>query len=312
LALIRRLRRQDAGHSPKLGNGLVAGYGIATMKVAQIKLPVRANPMSTSNKLIDGRLKVEWAKAKIVDLNNSLKAFFSTKPYKVGRKRDPQTRKPIYYVESVALTPIELSSLAGNIVHDLRSALDYLAFELFNSSTTKPVGANESKIQFPIGDSLADYQSKCSRQVKGIDPSAVKAFDALDPYQGGNGHQFWVLHRLDNIDKHRRLVIVGSYFRSINLGAFLCRMMKDSLPAHFGEMPILDAFFKPADTLCPLKAGDELFIDAPDAKMDDELEFQFDVSLYEPPIIEGKPLVETINHLAQLVGDTLTNFIPLL
>ena len=47
-------------------------------------------------------------------------------------------------------------------------------------------------------------------------------------------------------------------------------------------MPIIDAFFRPADILFPLKWGGELFIDGRDAKVNERLQFRFNVALNEP------------------------------
>jgi hypothetical protein len=74
----------------------------------------------------------------------------------------------------------------------------------------------------------------------------------------------------------------------------------------------LSAFFKPADRLCPLKAGDELFIDMPDAEVDEKLEFRFDVAFSEPQISEGDPVLETLQQIVDLVDGLLTGFAPLL
>jgi len=51
--------------------------------------------------------------------------------------------------------------------------------------------------------------------------AAINAIDTTEPYQGGKGHSLWVLHKLNNIDKHRLLITVGSAYRSFNVGAVI-------------------------------------------------------------------------------------------
>jgi hypothetical protein len=46
---------------------------------------------------------------------------------------------------------------------------------------------------------------------------AVAAIDALKPYKGGND-VLWQLHELNNVDKHRLILTVGSAVRSTDLG----------------------------------------------------------------------------------------------
>jgi hypothetical protein len=64
--------------------------------------------------------------------------------------------------------------------------------------------------------------------------------------------------------------------------------------------------------LVPLKAGDVLFTDAPNAEVNDKMQFPFTISLHEPRVIEGKALIESLHQFAKLVDDTLTQFAPLL
>ncbi len=71
-------------------------------------------------------------------------------------------------------------------------------------------------------------------------------------------------------------------------------------------------FFRPADNLFPLKAGDELFIDAVDAEVNEKMQFRFNVALNEPGITDGKPSLETIHHLADLVSNTFLILKPCL
>jgi hypothetical protein len=71
-------------------------------------------------------------------------------------------------------------------------------------------------------------------------------------------------------------------------------------------MPMLDLFMRPADTMFPLKVGDELFIDAVDAEVNEKMQFRFNVALSEPQIIEAKSLIETLHQMANLVEGIVT------
>lgn len=72
--------------------------------------------------------------------------------------------------------------------------------------------------------------------------------------------------------------------------------------------PKEDLFLNPADKLCPLKAGDELFIDAPDAEMNEDLKFRFGVAFNEPGVVEAKSVYETLKHFGELVSSTVDGF----
>jgi len=268
---------------------------------------------------IDQRLqqvtsKIKRAKDHATDLEGRVRTFLDTKPYKVGTKRNPDTRRLVYYVTSVDPTPDYLPLIAGDSIQNLMSALDHLAYQLVCSDTAdKP--PNPSWIYFPIADDAAKYEAKKHGKMEGASDDTFKAIDLLAPYKGGNDF-LWVLYRLNNIEKHRLLITVGSMFQSVNLGAYVVRQMQkfiDAEPAnpfHGKTLPVLDAFFKPADVLFPLKVGDELFIDGPDAQVDERLQFRFNVALYEPNIVEAQSLIETLHSLTAHVEDVVKTLSP--
>ena len=73
-----------------------------------------------------------------------------------------------------------------------------------------------------------------------------------------------------------------------------------------------DTTFKPAYSLCTPKVGDELFVDAPDAEEDRKIRFAFGIALNEPEVTEGEPLLELVQHFADLVSNIASGFKPLL
>ena len=76
--------------------------------------------------------------------------------------------------------------------------------------------------------------------------------------------------------------------------------------------PALSLFLRPADSLFPLNAGDELFVDMPDAEVDTEMEFQFNVALYEADVIGDEPLLEVLAEMLDVVDGLTHAFEPLL
>jgi hypothetical protein len=261
-------------------------------------------------------LKVKRAKEHIADLDREIRRFLDTNPYTVGAKRDSQTRKLIYCVTTAEPTPARLPLIAGDIIQNLMSALDHLAYQLVMSDTGDNP-PNPNWIYFPIADDAAKYEAKKRGKMEGARQETFDAIDALKPYKGGND-LLWSLYRLNNIEKHRLLITVGSTFQSLNLGAYASAMMAEFIskqphnPLHGKEFPVVDAFFPPADVLFPLKVGDELFIDAADARVNEKLQFRFSVALFEPQIVEAQSLLETVHRLSALVEGIVTSLTPLL
>lgn len=250
--------------------------------------------------------KVKRAKEHIADLGREIRRFLDTNPYKVGAKRDPQSRRLIYYVSSVEPTPGSLSLIAGDAIQNLMSALDHLAYQLILADT----GGNPPNphwIYFPVADDATKYDTKKHGKMEGARQDTLDAIDAIKPYKGGND-LLWSLYRLNNIEKHRLLITVGSMFQSVNLGAHMHSIMERMHPDI--ALPAIELFVKPADKLFPLKVGDELFVGAPDEEVNAKMQFRFDVALSEPKIIEPESLLETVQQMANLVDGIISTFAP--
>jgi len=159
--------------------------------------------------------KIKRAKEHVSDLEREIRRFLDANPYKVGTKRDSKSRRLIYYVSGVQATPECLALIAGDAVQNLMSALDHLAYQLVLSDTgDKP--PNPNWIYFPIADDAAKYEAKKHRKMEGARQETLDAIDAIRPYKGGND-LLWSLYRLNNIEKHRLLITVGSMFQSLDL-----------------------------------------------------------------------------------------------
>lgn len=263
-----------------------------------------------SGSLAGCRAKIERAKQHIHDLNTTIVAFFDTKPYVVGTKRNPDTRQLIYYVVSVPDTPPTILTIAGDVFQNLRSALDHLAYQLVFVGT-KGRGPFEH-VYFPARfNSASEYESKRMGQVQGMRQEAIKAIDAIEPYQGGKGDILWRLHQLNNIDKHRLLLTVGSNFGSVNVGPLVMHLFQNA-PAWAKDIPPINVSITPANRLCPLKAGDELFIDGPDAEVNEKMKFALHIALSEPKIAEAEPLIELLQQMTDFIDNLISAFEPLL
>jgi hypothetical protein len=224
-------------------------------------------------------------------------------------KRD-STRRLIYYVSRVEPTPTFFATITGDAIENLRSALDHLAYQLFLVGTNGTTGGRH--VYFPIDRDIAEYRRNLPRRTRGMRQDAIDTLNAIEPYKGGKGHDLWVLHELNNLDKHRLLVTVGSAYQSFNVGAHMQPMMqKQALVAGLPLPPKIDVYLRPADNLCPLTVGDELFIDDVDAEENKGMDFRFNISLKEPGIVEG-PLLDTVQQFCDLVSKTALLFKPCL
>ena len=114
------------------------------------------------------------------------------------------------------LPPVDISILAGEVLYQLRSSLDYLAFDL--------VKLNPAKIPLP-----PDWEKNCcfplwlntpkkppvyncfKNALPGISKPAFAFIEGVQPYNRGKfgifevSNVLWLLAELSNVDKHRHL-----------------------------------------------------------------------------------------------------------
>lgn len=267
--------------------------------------------MTASDRLELIAVKLDRAKEHLVTLSTDVHAYLDSKPYAVEAKRAPDTGRLIYFVAGVRPTPLRIPAVLGDAIHNLRSALDHLAYQLvWVGSGRKP----SSHVYFPIADDRVKYIEQRRRQIKGAAPAAIATLDGLMPYKGGSD-ALWRLHKLNIVDKHRVLLTAGSAFQSVNIGAHISREMQMQIASSpmaekLSGLPTLDLFLRPADRMFPLKVGDELFIDGPDAEVNDKIEFRFEVAFGEQSIVFGDPIIESLASMVQLVEEVLPKFEP--
>lgn len=167
------------------------------------------------------RLRMERANEHGRSLSEEISAFYETNPYEIVRKFELHTKQTTipsvdpskgiheYRVAVHHEVPDRVAILAGDILKDMRSALDYLAWQLALAQSDTP----PQTTAFPIFRSENAYRRDRMRFIGGIDAATHAAFDAVQPYHAGDKakeHPLWVLHRLANDDKHRVAHVVGS------------------------------------------------------------------------------------------------------
>lgn len=102
-------------------------------------------------------------------------------------------------------TPVEWSVKFGEILYNLRSALDHLVSQLLLANGQEPSRQNS----YPIVNDESKWSSNKDR-LKGVLPRVETIVERLQPYTGGiylpfDVSAFWTLHTLCNIDKHQHL-----------------------------------------------------------------------------------------------------------
>lgn len=112
----------------------------------------------------------------------------------------------------IAPLPAKLAVVVGDWAHNVRSALDHLAWQLVLANGGTPL-AGARGTQFPIlvpseGDPPWNPDARKPAIVGGIDDEALQIVEAVQPNQWPVwfDHPLRALHYLSNTDKHRTLL----------------------------------------------------------------------------------------------------------
>lgn len=161
---------------------------------------------------MDHRRILGWASGLLARLETSSRDFLGTgQVYNISHELDA---KPPEYVVSLREGPHEPFPdewvfLIGDIVRNMRVALDYLACSIVLRADPS---ANESQIAFPICDTPTKYASVEGLRVGKAPPAAKAIIQHLQPYHGAHAPSLEPLALLDAIEnahKHRRLLSAG-------------------------------------------------------------------------------------------------------
>jgi hypothetical protein len=181
--------------------------------------------------------------------------------------------------------PLIWPILTGEVAYHLRSALDYLIFEL----AKKDSGSERDRTQFPIESFTVDSPNENKRRgfaarkdtyLAGLNQAHIDAIETLQPYKGVNWTK--TLQAISNPDKHRKLTAV--------LGRGTGKSTRETGPSGSFD-------YKPGQVFRGSGAiyTDDYF----------NLEYTLDVTL-----ADGMPLIVTLDDLVSNVCKTIELFYP--
>lgn len=170
---------------------------------------------------LDGpRAKTERATSQLRALNDEMRRCFELTPYLVVMAEfDGQAG---HYNLRVHGGPVDFpyawGVLIGEIAHNLRSALDGLAWQLALLNTADPFARTQFPI-FSIGHTAEANRphfwetNDGPRMIRSIENRFLETIESVQPYKRGNGgrrNPLFLLSELNNTDKHRVITVVAT------------------------------------------------------------------------------------------------------
>lgn len=165
--------------------------------------------------LTDAREKLDRAKELQDELVTALCAWVDSGGVEAQSRRSHQFVCYKGFAKVNTAPPINLPLRAGEILHALRTALDYTAFQIYLAGGGTPDGDDAHKVEFPIVDDPAKWEGVVKRKVPGAWPAAIKELRSVQQFKPSPANPpsplppisplLTRLRILGGTDKHRNL-----------------------------------------------------------------------------------------------------------
>ena len=153
-------------------------------------------------------LKSERARKQLRDLQSAIHRYREHKPYGMTAAVEQQRGESDYVFRFQVNRPIPDSFvlIIGDIVHNLRSALDHAIWALYVARWPSYNGTN---LYFPITDTKAAFDAATKRHIKAVGKRRGAIIGDIQPYETGSD-ALTALHAIDIVEKHRAINILGA------------------------------------------------------------------------------------------------------
>lgn len=167
--------------------------------------PFEAHPLDSA------RGKVTRAMQHATYLTQQCVAFSEENPWRFVDRFVPEEDRHLIFVEG-RKPPLYLGMILGEVVHDLRSAMDHLAWQLALQQSGEEALAERGvamAIQFPIRDSRGEFDRH--RALRYFSAKTVERIESFQPYHHDPDvlSPLAVVRDLSNTDKHQALTPSG-------------------------------------------------------------------------------------------------------
>lgn len=152
------------------------------------------------------RAKIARALELLLQFDDELHNYMDADPIRFQRQIQPDGETMVIALQVTEPAPLNLSLLVGEITHQMRSALDHLAYALVLAAGNTPT----RRTAFPV---LTIRPAGGLRIDGGVSSAAMAVIEEFQPYQrmDATAHPLHLLTELWNIDKHRHLHLTALF-----------------------------------------------------------------------------------------------------
>jgi hypothetical protein len=237
----------------------------------------------------------------------SYREYLMTRPFVAQQQFDRETNEIVYFGHVLHPPPLRIGVVIGDLIHNLRSALDHLVWQLVLWNGEQPTRDN----QFPVCLERNDWPRAARRMLAGARSEHVDLVEAVQPYRRitPDSAPLARLHALWNEDKHRVVMTVLAATRDptdIPFGMRPMSLDKFRPVRDIGRMLNAHGFYGTPIAGYPLA---KLEIEASGPEPRAEMLGQWIAGL----AFEGAtPVESTVNEMATIVEEIINSFGPLI
>ncbi len=230
------------------------------------------------------KLKIERAERHIRDLQRAIDAFNARHPYPYVVQDDAERGSRDITFEVRETIPDELGLIAGDAIHNLRSALDIMLCDVAAMH-----GDPSREIRFPFRDDANELEAHILKKIKRLPVKVIDVIRKLKPSKAQNGgnNLLRALHDLDITDKHRLIVTTATFSRVSH--------------SHPDETATVRSY-------CAM-VGDRVVMSFALANVaDEQAQITTAITFGNGQPFDGEPIVPTLRQLANLVSEIVEAF----
>lgn len=249
------------------------------------------------------RAKLEQAKEHIEKLNLAIHNFLNDNPYSIFKDEQSSEGEQLFRVCVHQSVPLSFRASIGDIVHNLRSALDLMTADLAKANGHSSRTAIRETF-FPIFSSREEFEVNGRGKIKRLSARAKEVIEELEPYKGGQTAALYQLHHLNIADKHNTLLPVGAAyvdrgvsFRIGSAEAPLSTTYPDGISGTLGGT------FQLPEAVFPLE--DNVIVAVVFSIIDErsfaEVDASYKLVFGKHGIADGQPIIDTLVNFYRLV-----------
>jgi hypothetical protein len=244
------------------------------------------------------RLKLARAGVHLTELKEAVDQVVGPEPDRIPGELDPTGGQYLFRAQRDRQVPLVLSVIVGDVVHNLFTALDYLAWELAVAHR----GRGDTSTAFPIFDCQKQYEAHAPGKLRHIHPSAQAQIEREQPFRVSprdlhpSEHPLTWLYALEIRDKHRTL----------NLTDISASARLQGLPPHIYTPPGYSGFRRGSYQRGEVLASLTGFSSEPPLHV--TLEVLHEVAFEESGPAGGEEVLRALGRIAQHVQGVVDRF----